>query len=79
VSADGKWSVERAECLGSCDTAPMLQLNNNEYYENLTVEGTLELLDAFERGEKPTPTSQVPGFTGRRGDAPAAAGQKDKG
>lgn len=66
VSADGKWSVERAECLGSCDTAPMLQLNNNEYYENLTVEETLDLLDRLERGEKPVPTSQRAGFNGNR-------------
>lgn len=49
VSADGKWSIERAECLGSCDTAPMLQLNNDRYFENLTVESVLELLDKLER------------------------------
>jgi len=49
VSADGQWSIERAECLGSCDTAPMLQLNNDEYFENLTVESTLTLLDKLER------------------------------
>jgi NADH-quinone oxidoreductase subunit E len=61
VSPDGKWSVERAECLGSCDTAPMMQVNNDAYYENLTVDETLDLLDRFERGEKPTPTSQSKG------------------
>ncbi|HEY2775812.1 MAG TPA: NAD(P)H-dependent oxidoreductase subunit E [Candidatus Binatia bacterium] len=52
VSADGKWSVERAECLGSCDTAPMLQVSNDGYFENLTVESVLALLDRLERGEK---------------------------
>ncbi len=57
VSEDGKWSVERAECLGSCDTAPMLQLDNDGYYENLTVESTLELLGELERGNVPTPTA----------------------
>ena len=49
VSADGKWSVERAECLGSCDTAPMLQLNNDRYVENLTVESVTRLLDELDR------------------------------
>lgn len=49
VSADGKWSVERAECLGSCGTAPMLQLSNGPFFENLTVEGTLALLDRIEK------------------------------
>lgn len=57
VSADGKWSVERAECLGSCSTAPMLQLNNDGYYEDLTVESVLHLLDQLERGNVPTPTA----------------------
>lgn len=52
VSADGKWSIERAECLGSCGTAPMLQLGNDRFFENLTVDGVLDLLGKLERGEK---------------------------
>ena len=35
VSADGKITVTRVECLGSCDTAPMMQVNDR-YLENLT-------------------------------------------
>jgi NADH-quinone oxidoreductase subunit E len=35
VSVDGKFSITRVECLGSCGTAPMLQVND-DYYENLT-------------------------------------------
>jgi NADH:ubiquinone oxidoreductase subunit E len=62
VSADGKFSIERAECLGSCDTAPMLQLNNDGYYENLTVEGVLELVGKLERdGVAPPPTAHKGG------------------
>lgn len=34
VTPDGLFSVSRAECLGSCGTAPMLQMNDR-YYENL--------------------------------------------
>jgi NADH-quinone oxidoreductase subunit E len=52
VSGDGKWSLERAECLGSCGTAPMLQINNDKFHENLTVDGVLELLTRLEKGEK---------------------------
>lgn len=52
VSADGKWSLERAECLGSCGTAPMMQINNDKFHENLTVDGVLELLTRLEKGEK---------------------------
>jgi NADH-quinone oxidoreductase subunit E len=37
ISADGKITVSRVECLGSCDTAPMMQVNDR-YIENLTPE-----------------------------------------
>ena len=35
LSADGKITISKVECLGSCDTAPMMQINEN-YHENLT-------------------------------------------
>ena len=37
TSADGKYTLSEVECLGSCGTAPMMQIND-EYYENLTKE-----------------------------------------
>jgi NADH-quinone oxidoreductase subunit E len=43
VSADGKITVSRAECLGSCGTAPMMQVND-KYLENLTPELAVKLL-----------------------------------
>jgi len=42
---DGRFSLEEVECLASCDTAPVLQVNNTEYHENLTVERTLALIE----------------------------------
>ncbi|MBS1514260.1 MAG: NAD(P)H-dependent oxidoreductase subunit E [Bacteroidetes bacterium] len=47
VTSDGIFSIEEVECLGSCGTAPMLQVNNKEYYENLTLPQVDELLDRF--------------------------------
>ena len=44
-TADGRFSLEEVECLASCDTAPVLQVNNSEYHENLTVERTLALIE----------------------------------
>ncbi len=35
VSADGIFSLCEVECLGSCHTAPMMQVNNAPYNENL--------------------------------------------
>jgi NADH-quinone oxidoreductase E subunit len=45
TTADKKFTLGRAECLASCGTAPMLQLNHDRYYENLTPESTLKLID----------------------------------
>jgi NADH-quinone oxidoreductase subunit E len=43
VSKDGKFTVSRVECLGSCGTAPMMQVND-KYYENLTQQEVDRLL-----------------------------------
>lgn len=46
TTADKKFSIIEAECLGSCGTAPMMQVND-EYYENLSEEKIDELLAGF--------------------------------
>jgi NADH-quinone oxidoreductase subunit E len=47
VTPDGKFSLVRVECLASCGTAPMLQLNDM-YHEDLTTEQVDRLLDDLE-------------------------------
>jgi NADH-quinone oxidoreductase subunit E len=47
VTPDGKFSLVRVECLGSCDTAPMFQLND-DYHENLTLETVDRMLDGLD-------------------------------
>ena len=44
------------ECLGSCVTAPMMQINN-DYYEDLDKEKTLNILDKILKDETPKPGS----------------------
>jgi NADH-quinone oxidoreductase subunit E len=44
TTPDGKFSLFRQECLGSCDTAPMMQVNE-DYEENLTVQRIDEILE----------------------------------
>ena len=44
VSEDGDFSVGEVECLGSCGTAPVIQVNNEVYRENLTLEDMPKLL-----------------------------------
>ncbi|MBA3634006.1 MAG: NAD(P)H-dependent oxidoreductase subunit E [Acidobacteria bacterium] len=46
TTADGKFTVSRVECLGSCGTAPMLQIGF-DYHEDLTIEKVDELLDTL--------------------------------
>jgi NADH:ubiquinone oxidoreductase subunit E len=43
TTKDGKYTVVEVECLGSCGTAPVVQVNN-DYHENLTVEKVDDLL-----------------------------------
>lgn len=43
VTPDGRFTVSHVECLGSCGTAPMMQVNDS-YYEKLTPESAMNLL-----------------------------------
>ncbi len=43
VSEDGKYCVSHVECLGSCGTAPMMQINET-YHENLTPESAMNII-----------------------------------
>ena len=43
-TADGRFSFEEVECLASCGTAPVLQINNGAYHESLDVEKVRTLL-----------------------------------
>ncbi len=43
---DNRFTLSTAECLGSCGTAPMMQIND-DYYESLTEEKVDEILAAL--------------------------------
>ncbi|MDX2169736.1 MAG: NAD(P)H-dependent oxidoreductase subunit E [Deltaproteobacteria bacterium] len=49
TTSDGQFTLSEAECLGSCGTAPMMQVND-DYWENLTPERTLEIVDRLAQG-----------------------------
>jgi NADH-quinone oxidoreductase E subunit len=50
TTADGKFSLSEVECLGSCGTAPMLQIGF-DYHENLTSEKVEQILEQCSRDE----------------------------
>lgn len=43
VTKDGMFAVSESECLGSCGTAPMMQIDDT-YYENLTPESAMNIV-----------------------------------
>ena len=56
LSNNKNCSWMEVECLGACVNAPMMQIND-DYYEDLDKEKTLEILDKILSGEKPKPGS----------------------
>jgi len=46
-SEDGRYTLTQVECLGSCGTAPVMQINDR-YYERLTPEKVDEILESLE-------------------------------
>ena len=43
-TADKRFHLSAVECLGSCGTAPMMQIND-DYYEDLTEEKIDQILE----------------------------------
>src|SRR5712691_1329363 len=46
TTADARFTLSLVECLGSCGTAPMFQINF-DYHENLTTEKVDQILDSL--------------------------------
>lgn len=54
TTLDGMVTVEAVMCLAGCDKAPMFQLQSAdgiEYHENMTVDKTLELVEALRKAK----------------------------
>ncbi|MEP0391394.1 MAG: NAD(P)H-dependent oxidoreductase subunit E [Erythrobacter sp.] len=60
VSEDGLWTLTEVECMGNCATAPMVQINDDNY-EDLTAERLDAVLDALAKDETPKAGTQEPG------------------
>lgn len=52
-SADGMFWVREAECLGACDTAPVMQVANKHYVHHLTNERIEQVIEEMRRGTLP--------------------------
>src|SRR5580693_2987986 len=58
VTSDGVFSWLEVECLGACCNAPMVQIND-DYYEDLTPENFIKLLDDLAAGRPVKAGSQT--------------------
>ena len=47
-TADGRFTATEVECLGSCGTAPVVQINN-DYHENMSVERIDAVLEGLKK------------------------------
>ena len=60
VSDDGLWTLTEVECMGNCASAPMVQINDDNY-EDLTVESLVQVLDSLAAGKTPKAGTQIKG------------------
>jgi len=70
TSADGLFTLTEVECLGGCVNAPILCVDD-DYYEDMDYDSTLQLIEALRRGERPAPGSVI----GRQTSAPVGGPQ----
>lgn len=65
TSPDNLFTLVEVECAGACINAPVMAVND-DYYEDLTEEATVRILEALKKGEKPAAGP----VSGRRGCEP---------
>ena len=65
VTSDGFFSAEEVECVGACSNAPVVMIND-DYYEDLTSENLIEIIDALKEGKEVKTGS----YTGRKSSEP---------
>jgi NADH-quinone oxidoreductase subunit E len=60
TSDDGLWTLTEIECIGNCASAPVIQINDDNY-EDLTPERLDHVLDELVAGRQPRAGTQEPG------------------
>ncbi len=51
VTSDGKFSYSEVECLGACANAPVVQINNKQYFQNLDKQKISVLIGKLSSGD----------------------------
>jgi NADH dehydrogenase (ubiquinone) flavoprotein 2 len=59
VSKDGLFCINEVECLGACVNAPMMQVNNEWFYEDLTADSISKIMNDWREGKEPKVGPQI--------------------
>ena len=60
TTPDGVFTLTEVECMGNCASAPMVQINDDNY-EDLDYDRMTAILNALQAGDTPKPGTQEPG------------------
>ncbi|MEM1131793.1 MAG: NAD(P)H-dependent oxidoreductase subunit E [Pseudomonadota bacterium] len=60
TTPDGMFTLTEVECMGNCSSAPMFQINDDNY-EDLDYDTATAILEALANGEQPKTGSQIEG------------------
>ena len=55
TTADGRITLEHAECLAACDYAPVVTVNYDFAVDEATPDSAVELVESLRKGERPAP------------------------
>ena len=53
TTEDGMFTFQEVECLGACANAPMIQVNNEWFYEDLDYDSMTKLMQDWTDGKTP--------------------------
>ncbi|KPC70947.1 NADH dehydrogenase, partial [Thermoactinomyces vulgaris] len=59
TTADGKITLEHAECLAACDYAPVVTVNY-EFFDDMDEAKSLDLVRELKEGRRPVPSRGAP-------------------
>ena len=74
TTPDKLFTFSEVECLGACVNAPMVQIND-EYYEDLTPDTMVQVLDALKASVNDVAKAPKPGPHSGRNTCENSAGQ----
>ncbi|MEO1044919.1 MAG: NAD(P)H-dependent oxidoreductase subunit E [Pseudomonadota bacterium] len=60
TTPDGMFTLTEVECMGNCSSAPMFQINDDNY-EDLDYDSATAILEALANGESPKTGTQIEG------------------